>query len=125
MVDSKLNNKPKKLKQVQEDLLYLGDMISSEKYIPLNLSTCTNINFRRAIELERFKIEYKDIFSNLSKTEIKVMTLLAEGHKRVEIGEVLFISPNTVRTHRNNIYKKLSISRFADLILFSRAFDLI
>ena len=125
MADSKLNNKPKKLKQVQEDLLYLGDMISSEKYIPLNLSTCTNINFRRAIELERFKIENKDIFSNLSKTEIKVMTLLAEGHKRVEIGKVLFISPNTVRTHRNNIYKKLSISRFADLILFSRAFDLI
>lgn len=125
MVDSKLNNKPKKLKQVQEDLLYLGDMISSKKYIPLNLSTCTNVNLKRAIELERFKIENKDIFSNLSKTEIKVMTLLAQGHKRMEIGEMLFISPNTVRTHRNNIYKKLSISRFADLILFSRAFDLI
>jgi DNA-binding CsgD family transcriptional regulator len=126
LAKSKLNHKPLKTDSLYtEEAVYLQSCLSSDKYIPLNLISSKNINLRRVIELERFRIENEAIFKKLSKTEINVMTLLAEGHKRIEIGEVLFISPNTVRTHRNNIYKKLSISRFSDLLLFARAFDLI
>jgi DNA-binding CsgD family transcriptional regulator len=126
LAKSKLNHKPLKNNSLSnEEAIYLQLCLSSDKYLPLNLLSSKTINLRRVMELERFRIGNETIFERLSKTEVSVMTLLAEGHKRIEIGEILFISPNTVRTHRNNIYKKLAISRFADLLLFARAFDLI
>jgi ATP/maltotriose-dependent transcriptional regulator MalT len=46
---------------------------------------------------------------NLSKQEMKVISLIAEGYKNAEIAEKLFISQNTVKTHIKNIYSKLDV----------------
>ncbi len=46
---------------------------------------------------------------NLSKQEMKVIKLIAEGYKNAEIAEKLFISQNTVKTHIKNIYSKLDV----------------
>ncbi len=47
---------------------------------------------------------------NLSEREVNVLKLMIKGLSYNEIGEKLFISPNTVRTHVNNIYKKLHLN---------------
>ncbi len=47
--------------------------------------------------------------ANLSKQEMKVIKLIAEGYKNAEIAEKLFISQNTVKTHIKNIYSKLDV----------------
>lgn len=47
---------------------------------------------------------------NLSEREVNVLKLMIKGLSYNEIGEQLFISPNTVRTHVNNIYKKLHLN---------------
>jgi len=47
--------------------------------------------------------------ANLSKQEMKVIRLIAEGYKNAEIAEKLFISRNTVKTHIKNIYSKLDV----------------
>ena len=47
--------------------------------------------------------------ANLSKQEMKVIRLIAEGYKNAEIAEKLFISQNTVKTHIKNIYSKLDV----------------
>jgi len=47
-------------------------------------------------------------FDSLSKRENEVQRLVIEGKTSAEIGEILFISKNTVDTHRRNIRKKLS-----------------
>ncbi|RTY99968.1 LuxR family transcriptional regulator, partial [Flavobacterium bomense] len=47
--------------------------------------------------------------SLLTKREIEIIVLLADGKTSIEIGNELFISNHTVNTHRKNINKKLKI----------------
>jgi len=57
----------------------------------------------------------------LSKRERQVFKLIAEGHTNKQISEVLFISLRTVHRHRDNIRKKLNLSRTADLVKYAIA----
>lgn len=47
-------------------------------------------------------------YSELSKREIEVLKLLADGSKTAAIAKTLFISPTTVNNHVQTILKKLS-----------------
>lgn len=55
----------------------------------------------------------------LSKQEKQIIKLIVGGKTSQEIAETLFISKNTVDTHRSNINKKLEISNVAGLIQFA------
>lgn len=46
---------------------------------------------------------------DLTKREIEVLNKLSVGLDYLEISEVLFISPFTVRKHIENIYRKLQV----------------
>ena len=48
---------------------------------------------------------------NLSKREMEVLTLIAQGLSNKEIAQTLFLSPHTVKTHSSNIFLKLGVSR--------------
>ena len=58
--------------------------------------------------------------SIFSTREKEIILLLANGRKTDEIAEKLFISPNTVSTHRKNMLKKYAVKNTAELILFSK-----
>lgn len=47
---------------------------------------------------------------SLTKRELEVLTLAAEGLRRDEIAGRLYVSPGTVKTHLENIYRKLEVS---------------
>ncbi len=47
---------------------------------------------------------------NLSKREKEVLHLLCQGKSYTVIAKALFVSPNTVRFHLKNIYKKLQVN---------------
>lgn len=49
-------------------------------------------------------------FGELSPRELEVLKLLVEGYSNVEIGEALFLSPNTVKTHVRGIMNKLAVN---------------
>ncbi len=53
---------------------------------------------------------------NLSKREIEIMELIAKGDNYIQIAEKLFISPNTVRKHIENIYAKLQVHNKVEAI---------
>ena len=55
----------------------------------------------------------------LSKREIEVLKLIAEGMPNREISEKLFISVRTVDAHRNHIMKKLDLKTTADLVKYA------
>lgn len=55
----------------------------------------------------------------LSRRENEVLKLIAEGKKSIEIAKVLFISINTVDTHRKNILAKCDVKNTAELISFA------
>jgi len=52
----------------------------------------------------------------VSPREQEIITRVIEGKSNREIGEVLFISANTVKTHIRNIYKKLGVSNRVQLV---------
>jgi len=56
--------------------------------------------------------------SELSRREMEVAHLVAEGLTNIEIAEALFISPRTVSTHLEKIYRRLGISSRAALVKY-------
>ena len=64
-------------------------------------------------------------FALLTKREKEILTLLSIGKSSVEIADQLFISKETVATHRKNIIRKLEVKSFAELLHFALAFDLV
>ena len=55
----------------------------------------------------------------LSSRGKKALALVAEGYSRKEVAEKLGIAVSTVQSHRDNIKKKLSIKRTAELIKYA------
>ena len=71
---------------------------------------------RRAMELlketpkQMPSLQNTVIDHKLSDREMEILKEVVKGYNHHEIAEKLFISPNTVRTHVNNIYKKLHLN---------------
>lgn len=57
--------------------------------------------------------------SDLTQTERKILTLIAEDKTSREIGDLLFISVRTVERHRQNICNKLGIHGSNSLLKFA------
>ncbi|MCY6958555.1 LuxR C-terminal-related transcriptional regulator [Clostridium brassicae] len=75
---------------------------------------------------ETFYIVYVDKISNfeemfpqkynLTKRESEITSLILEGYTNKEISSKLFISPHTVKTHVENIFKKVNVNNRISLI---------
>ncbi|RYZ75578.1 MAG: response regulator transcription factor [Proteobacteria bacterium] len=68
-----------------------------------------------SIPADMFKLRYQ-----LTKRELEIITLICKGASTPELSEKLFISENTVNTHRRNIMYKLDVKNVAGLIGFAR-----
>ena len=56
----------------------------------------------------------------LSEREMDVLKLMVKGHRYTDIAAQLFINPNTVRTHVNNVYKKFHLPCKSEMMKFAR-----
>lgn len=71
---------------------------------------------------ERFNdyLDEKDEDENLfSGRELDVLKLLSKGYSSAKISEKLFISVNTVNTHRKNLMRKANVNKTIDLLSFA------
>jgi two-component system, NarL family, response regulator LiaR len=48
---------------------------------------------------------------NITQREHEVLRLIAEGLSNREIGERLFVSENTIKTHSSRLFEKMDVSR--------------
>jgi two-component system response regulator NreC len=55
----------------------------------------------------------------LSKRELQVLELVAEGHTNIHISEILGISPKTVARHRERIMARLNLHSAAELVKYA------
>ena len=55
----------------------------------------------------------------LSSREIEILKLIASGYSNIEIGAKIFISDKTVKTHRENIMKKLDLHNVVSSVRFA------
>lgn len=70
-------------------------------------------------DLQPQEIDYLKTLENefaLTNRELEIVSEIIEGNNNKEIGEKLFISPNTVKNHIYNIYKKAGIKSRYELI---------
>ena len=61
----------------------------------------------------------------LSDRELAVLRLLRTDLSQREIGEALFVSFNTVKTHVKSIYRKLDVATRTDAVARARELDLL
>lgn len=61
----------------------------------------------------------------LTKREKEILLLITEGLTNIQIGEKLFISIDTVESHRKNLYSKLGVKNTAMLMRYAIENDLI
>ena len=59
-----------------------------------------------------------DKMTRLSQKEVEICGLLANGLSSKDIGKLMNISHRTIETHRNNIRRKLKLTRDENLITF-------
>ena len=63
---------------------------------------------------------FREQISTLSKAERLVFGLYIKGQKSSEIAANLHLSINTIRTHNRNIYAKLNVSSYKELMVYIR-----
>jgi ATP/maltotriose-dependent transcriptional regulator MalT len=62
---------------------------------------------------------------NLSKRELEVLQLMADGLSNQEIAERIFISLNTVKTHSAQIFEKMEVKRRTQAVDMAKKLGLI
>ena len=61
----------------------------------------------------------------LSKRELEILGLLAQGHSNQEIAAKLFVSLSTVKTHIQNLFGKLDVKRRTQAVEKAKRLNLI
>ena len=61
----------------------------------------------------------------LSKRELEILNLLAQGHSNQEIATILFVSLSTVKTHNQNLFEKLQVNRRIQAVEKAKKLNLI
>jgi NarL family two-component system response regulator LiaR len=61
----------------------------------------------------------------LSKRELEILDLMAQGHSNEEIASKLFVSVSTVKTHNQNLFFKLDVKRRTQAVEKAKRLNLI
>lgn len=76
--------------------------------------------------VEDFVLNEKELAATgMSKRELEVLELMAEGLSNQEIAGRLFVSLNTVKTHSSNIFEKMDVQRRTQAVEKARRLNLI
>lgn len=114
----------------------LYDIYNNEEWL-CNHSNVEEVLFVPAIRLVEQKLKSDDVSARisgmiknvdgmeLSEREKEIIVCLVQGMANKEIAAHLFISVNTVNTHRRNIVRKLQIHSLAGLTIYAIANNLI
>jgi LuxR family maltose regulon positive regulatory protein len=70
----------------------------------------------RELEIAKARARTGEVLESPSAAELAVLRLLVTDLSTREIGERLFLSPNTIRSHRHSLYRKLGVHSRADAI---------
>jgi len=102
----------------KEELLEaVRTVASGDNFFSKDISKLIIDNYIRTAKETEKNDGYKEV--PLTKREIEILKLIASGYSNQEIANILYISYNTVDTHRKNIMHKLSIKNTAGLVRYA------
>jgi DNA-binding NarL/FixJ family response regulator len=84
------------------------------KYLGKEVSDVITSGFVR-----RLQVQDQSANEFLSKRELEILKLTAEGFGNKEISEKLFISIRTVESHKNHILQKLGLKSAVDMVRYA------
>ena len=87
-----------------------------------NFSYAIN-DLKTIIEQYHFMRNNVEKYSSLTPREKETLKLIIKGNTNDQISEKMHISFNTVRTHRNRIWKKLEIKQITEILRYQCFFD--
>ena len=87
-----------------------------------NFSYAIN-DLKTIIEQYHFMRNNVEKYSSLTPREKETLKLIIKGNTNEQISDKMYISFNTVRTHRNSIWKKLEIKHFRDCLKYKCFFN--
>jgi DNA-binding NarL/FixJ family response regulator len=97
----------------------ISGVARGETRIPADLLAGVLLSISRG---QRATLENVQGLRDLTGRELEVLACLVEGMSRTEIGDLLHVSPNTVRTHVQSILHKLKVhSALAAVAIARRA----
>lgn len=79
--------------------IYLGGNIKKDKVVEVEVAAPVEIDEERIQNL------------GISQRELEVLKLISTGLSNQEIGEQLFVSESTIKTHVSNLFVKLDVKR--------------
>jgi two-component system response regulator DegU len=89
---------------------------NGEEYYNENISQMILKSYVKNIKQEQ---ENQEITETLSKRELEILKLFAEGQTNQEIADGLFISIRTVESHKSHIMQKLHLKSSVDLVKYA------
>ena len=92
---------------------------------PIDPTSHFTVKVQRLFDENQFLRAHAASFACLTKREREALCGVVLGQSAAESAEALFISPQTVETHRRNLRRKLGTSSIFELGQYARAFDLI
>jgi len=96
---------------------YFGAVSLAPLISEFSVSTGVVIDISNGEELVRFNTSVaQESISSLTKREVQILRLLAMGNRNQQVADKLFISVQTVQTHRKRIMSKLDISNPVELV---------
>jgi two-component system nitrate/nitrite response regulator NarL len=102
----------------KEELLdAVKTVANGENFFSKDISKLIIENYIRSAKDSDKSEGYKEV--PLTKREVEILKYIAEGNSNQEIANKLYISYNTVDTHRKNIMHKLSIKNTAGLVRYA------
>lgn len=69
--------------------------------------------------------EQEAVKLNISKRELEVLQLMAEGLSNQEISDRLFVSLNTIKTHASKLFEKMEVKRRTQAVEKAKRLNLI
>lgn len=68
----------------------------------------------RKAQVDRDAAQRTELPFNLSAREVEIIQQIVQGKTNAEIGEAMFLSPFTIKTHIKNIYRKMHVNSRAE-----------
>ena len=70
-------------------------------------------------------VEAKRPDLGMTRRELEILELIAQGMSNQEIADKLFVSPNTVKTHASRVFEKLGAKRRTQAVQLGKEFGLL
>ena len=101
------------LKLTRKEQVIVERELIVEREVPVPVGTPFALNEKRLQELA------------ITKRELEILGLIAQGLSNREIAETLFVSENTIKTHSSRLFDKLSAKRRTQAVQLGKELGLI